>query len=296
MRVVAPAASTDDGCVFVVGDDRNDNSAALFCNEPCLPGSAYCRQHHTLCCLPNGSPEARRKLREIAALAKAIGGRQGSDVREPPVALLDRLDRLGSRVARPHRSRSVPQGATMSKQPRADPSTRSNPVPTAERRRQGPIEQVQRAIADTDGHPSRPYRAVDTLALMQRRGSITAAMRQAGEDFRARFTIAQLDPLRAIDPAHLRFGERSLRPEREAPGVRIETARRSVWEAIQAVGGIGSPAGSCLWNVLGWECSLKEWALERGWSGRYVSQEAASGILVAALGALDAHFAGRRPS
>jgi hypothetical protein len=294
MRVEA-AVSTDDGCVFVIDDDRSNKGPARFCNKPCLPGSVYCQQHHSLCCLPKGSPEARQKLREIAALAKAIGGRQGSDAREPPVALLDRLDRLGSRASRAHRSRFVPQGAGMSKH-RADPSTRSDPEPTAERRRHGPIEQVQRAIADTDGRPSRPYRAVDTLALMQRRGSITATMRQAGEDFRARFTIAQLDPLRAIDPAHLRFGERSLRPEREAPGIRIESARRCVWEAIQAVGGIGSPAGSCLWHVLGWERSLKEWALERGWSGRYVSQEAASGILVAALGALDAHFAGRRPS
>jgi hypothetical protein len=42
--------------------------------------------------------------------------------------------------------------------------------------------------------------------------------------------------------------------------------------------------------VLGWERSLKEWALEQGWNGRRVSQEAASGILIAALGALEAHF------
>jgi hypothetical protein len=68
------------------------------------------------------------------------------------------------------------------------------------------------------------------------------------------------------------------------------SARNVVWRAIQAVGGIGSPAGSCLWHVVGWERSLKEWALEQGWSGRLVSQEAASGILIAALGALEAHF------
>jgi hypothetical protein len=49
-----------------------------------------------------------------------------------------------------------------------------------------------------------------------------------------------------------------------------------------------------LWHVLGWERSLKEWALEQGWSGRRVSQESASGILVAALGALEAHFGASR--
>ncbi|HTT78942.1 MAG TPA: hypothetical protein VMF86_04615, partial [Stellaceae bacterium] len=98
------------------------------------------------------------------------------------------------------------------------------------------------------------------------------------------------DPLRAADLTHLRFdGERSR--DREAPGVRIEAARRAVWAAIQAVGGIASPAGSCLWHVLGWQRTVKEWALEQGWAGRRVSQEAASGILVAALGALETHFA-----
>jgi hypothetical protein len=165
------------------------------------------------------------------------------------------------------------------------------PGPTPERRRHDPVERLDRAIADTAGHPARPYRALDTLMVMERRGSITAGMRQAGEDFRARFALAQLDPLRAIDVARLRFDRAGGRSERTAPGLRIETARRAVWAALQAVGGIASPAGSCLWHVLGWQRTLKEWAAEQGWAGRRVSQEAASGILVAALGALEAHFA-----
>jgi hypothetical protein len=153
---------------------------------------------------------------------------------------------------------------------------------------------LEGTIGDTSGHPSRPYRAVDTLLIMQRRGSITAGMRQAGEDFRARFALAALDPLRAVDLSHLRLGERSLRPDNDGPALRIEAARGQVWRAIQAVGGIASPGGSCLWHVLGWERSLKEWAIEQGWSGRRVSQESASGILVAALGALEAHFGASR--
>jgi hypothetical protein len=163
--------------------------------------------------------------------------------------------------------------------------------PTPERRQHGAIEQLERAIGDSTGRPSRPFRAVDTLAIMQRRGSITAGMRQAGEDFRTRFAQAQLDPLRALDMSHLRLGERTPRRDDDGPALRIEAARASVWRAVQAVGGIASPAGSCLWHVLGWERSLKEWALHQGWSGRRVSQEAASGILVAALGALVAHYA-----
>jgi hypothetical protein len=165
-----------------------------------------------------------------------------------------------------------------------------NAGPTPERRQHGPVERLERTIADGAGHPSRPYRAVDTLAIMQRRGSISAGMRQAGEDFRARFALAQLDPLRALDLSRLRLGERGLRPDHDGPALRIEAARTAVWRVIQAVGGIASPAGSCLWHVLGWERSLKEWAQEQGWSGRRVSQESASGILVAALGALEAHY------
>ena len=167
-------------------------------------------------------------------------------------------------------------------------------APSPERLRHGPVERLDRAIADRAGRLSRPYRAVDTLAVMERRGTITTGMRQAGEDFRARFAIAQLDPLRALDLSHLRLGERGPRPDHDGPGLRIEAARTAVWRAVQAVGGIASPAGSCLWHVLGWERSIKEWALEQGWSGRRVSQEAASGILVAALGALQAHFGSAR--
>ena len=163
-------------------------------------------------------------------------------------------------------------------------------MPTPERRNHGIIERLERLIADESGRPARPYRAVDTLGTMERRGSITAGMRQAGEDFRTRFATAQLDPLRAPDWSRLRAGGSSGFRGGDEPGLRIEGARNTVWRAIRAVGGLGSPAGSCLWHVVGWERSLKEWALEQGWNGRRVSQEAASGILIAALGALEAHF------
>lgn len=115
-------------------------------------------------------------------------------------------------------------------------------------------------------------------------------MRQAGEDFRTRFAIAQLDPLSAFDLTRLKVGRNCSSRPGEEPGLRIEHARDAVWRAILAVGGLGSAGGSCLWHVLGWERTLKEWALEQGWNGRRVSQEAASGILIAALGALEAHF------
>src|SRR5437870_1913254 len=99
--------------------------------------------------------------------------------------------------------------------------------PTPERRSRGIVELVERPIADESGRPSRPYRAVDTLAVMERRGSITGGMRQAGEDFRARFAVAQLDPLRAPDLSRPRERGAS-RFKADEPGMRIEGAREAV--------------------------------------------------------------------
>ena len=279
----------DCGCAFVI--EGADDGPGGVCNAPREPGSAYCPRHHALCHLPKGSAAERRQLREIDALAAAVGGRQGREARDPPDPLLRRLDRIAQAFSRAKRSRIVREVQMPTRRTaKATTTGVQDAGPTPERRQHGAVERLERAIGDAAGHPSRPYRAVDTLAIMHRRGSITAGMRQAGEDFRARFATAQLDPLRALDLSHLRLGQRSLRPDGDDPALRIEAARTAVWRAIQAVGGIASPAGSCLWHVLGWERSLKEWALQQGWSGRRVSQESASGILIAGLGALESHF------
>jgi hypothetical protein len=279
--------SADYGCAFVV----DASGGATFCQAPRVAGSAYCPDHHAECHLPKGSTAEARQLREIEALAEAVGGRLGHAAPDPPDPLLRRLDRIARAYSRPKCS-CIVRGTEMSTKQTARTAIvgAQEEGPTPERRQHGAVERLERAIGDAAGRPSRPYRAVDTLAIMQRRGSITAGMRQAGEDFRARFATAQLDPLRALDLSHLRLGERSLRSEGDGPALRIEAARTAVWRAVQAVGGIASPAGSCLWHVLGWERSLKEWAHQQGWSGRRVSQESASGILIAALGALESHF------
>jgi hypothetical protein len=58
----------------------------------------------------------------------------------------------------------------------------------------------------------------------------------------------------------------------------------------EALGGISSPAGSCVWHVVGLQRSVREWAIRQGWNGRSVDQKQAQGILVAALGMLAAHL------
>ncbi len=165
------------------------------------------------------------------------------------------------------------------------PANRSSDLiePTPERRRRG-VERLEKAIADDEGRPSQPYRSIDILGAMHRRGSITAEMRQAGEDFQVLFRLAQLDPLKAADVSRPVVSGAMI----DAIGPRIERARESVWKTVLSVGGLTSAGGSCLWHVIGLEQSIKEWATEQGWSGRRVSQEAASGILIAALGVLAA--------
>ena len=119
-------------------------------------------------------------------------------------------------------------GRHYSARPGAKGPTDADVLPTPERRNHGPVERLERPIGDNSGRPARPYRAIDTLAVMERRGSITAAMRQAGENFRARFMTAQLDPLSAFDLSRPRAGRHSSFRSREEPGFRIDNAREAV--------------------------------------------------------------------
>ena len=110
-------------------------------------------------------------------------------------------------------------------------------VPTAERYRHGAIERLDRPITNSGGTIARPHYAVDTLLAMERRGTITAAMRRAGEDFRRHFVIARLDPLRALDWSRPKQTG-ALRSYPAETGWRIEKAREIVWQTISAVGGL----------------------------------------------------------
>jgi hypothetical protein len=158
-------------------------------------------------------------------------------------------------------------------------------APSVERFAHGTVERLKQPIADEAGRPVRPYRAVDTLTAMLRKGTITPAMHQAGEDFHALFMTAQLEPLRAADLNRLPDGIRDL-----PMSLRQAEARKEIWRIVKTLGGVASPAGSCLWHVVGAAATLKEWALHHGWNGRALSPEAASGVLIGALGALQARF------
>jgi len=138
---------------------------------------------------------------------------------------------------------------------------------------------------DPDGRIVYHHRTVDTLGKMLRAGTIAQEMHDAAKDFQAAFIVANFDPLRALPL--LRVPGNGREPELHE---RQLDAQRRVHEALEALGGIGSPAGSCVWHVVGLQRSVREWALRQGWGGRPVRQEQAQGILVAALGVLAGHF------
>ena len=139
---------------------------------------------------------------------------------------------------------------------------------------------------DDDQKPVDHYRTVDTLALMLRNGSITGAMHDAGQQFSQDFARA--------------FGSGIASPKLDglpggtAPGqMMVEKnagAARAVRDALEAVGGNSSPAGSALWYVAGLQLSLREWALRDGWNGKRIDRDEAKGILVAALGVLARYY------
>jgi hypothetical protein len=137
---------------------------------------------------------------------------------------------------------------------------------------------------DPDGRIVVHHRTVDTLGKMLRAGTIDEAMHDAAKDFQAHFIVASLDPLRALPI--LRVPGTGREPDQSE---RQLHARRRVHEAMQALGGLSSPAGSCVWHVVGLQRSVREWAMRRGWGGRPVRQEQAQGILITALGMLAAH-------
>jgi hypothetical protein len=138
---------------------------------------------------------------------------------------------------------------------------------------------------DPDGKIVVHHRLVDTLGRMLKSGTIDQAMHDTGRDFQAAFIIAQLDPLRAL-------------PILRVPGTGREPdlnerqlhARRRVQDAMQALGGHGSPTGSWAWHVLGCQRSIREWAMRQGWGGRSLHVQQAQGIALAALDLLARHF------
>ena len=139
---------------------------------------------------------------------------------------------------------------------------------------------------DDDKKVADHFRTVDTLALMLRNRTITGAMHDAGQQFSQDFARAFASGVASPKLDGL--------PGGTAPGQmmveRNAGAARAVREALDAVGGNSSPAGSALWYVAGLQMSIRDWALREGWNGRRQDRDEAKGYLVAALGVLARYY------
>jgi hypothetical protein len=86
-----------DGCAFFISAHRQ-------CGVERRPGSSYCAAHHALCHIAEGSLGESRQFRATEALAKAVGGKNGSRARRPPEQFLRWLENLTRVFLRPKRS------------------------------------------------------------------------------------------------------------------------------------------------------------------------------------------------
>jgi hypothetical protein len=153
----------------------------------------------------------------------------------------------------------------------------------------GVVVRCSETMADAKGGVGRPWRSFDTLAKMERAGTITTKMRAAGLIFNEFFNEAGLQPLFAADPTRI--------PVLSHRGYLVTAKRGSasavemVIDSLTALGGISSPGGSCAWHILGCEMTIESWAISRSWSTRRVDARIATGILLTDLGILQSYYA-----
>jgi len=156
--------------------------------------------------------------------------------------------------------------------------------PTPQRRQRGIVERVREQIADAAGDVGHPWQSIGMLDHLERSGAITKQMRQAGDEFHRLFHLAAIDPLKA---------QKLVRePRAQFGGVEFdrgsERAYRAVTGALDALGGLDQPCGSCAFFVLGLGMSRREWAARQTWRGQ--NPHSATGTLIGSLGVLAKHF------
>jgi len=156
--------------------------------------------------------------------------------------------------------------------------------PSLWRQQHDPVTAPIRGSDPETGRPVTHRRMVDTLGQMLANGSISPAMHDAGCTFRSQFRAAMLDGMRVSALVRVSGGSGDTSTEWQA------AARGRIADALALFGGGDSACGSCLWHVVGMECSVREWAGRQGWGGRSIHHVQGQGILVAALNVLAVHY------
>ena len=92
--MMAPLFPTNDnfdddlGCAYPVEESGRHRS----CGASRQANSPYCPEHHSLCYIACGSNAEVNRLREVEALATAVGGRRAQQRAAPTRQFLKRLE------------------------------------------------------------------------------------------------------------------------------------------------------------------------------------------------------------
>jgi hypothetical protein len=87
----------DAGCAYILAE----GDSPPICGAPRREASSYCPEHHALCHVASGSVAEADRLREVEAIAKAIGGRRARDVAGPSRRFLRRVEHAAQRFSQP---------------------------------------------------------------------------------------------------------------------------------------------------------------------------------------------------
>src|SRR5690348_1541704 len=80
----------DGGCAYILGE--SGGSSRQTCGATRRLSSSYCPHHHSLCYIVGGSKAETDRLREVEALASAVGGRRARQRAQPTRQFLKRLE------------------------------------------------------------------------------------------------------------------------------------------------------------------------------------------------------------
>jgi hypothetical protein len=90
----------EPGCAYIL----DECESRRICGAPRKAVSPYCPKHHVLCHVAYGSEAEAARLREVEAIAKAVGGRRSRYSVRPSGQFLKRLEQAARGFSRPNGS------------------------------------------------------------------------------------------------------------------------------------------------------------------------------------------------
>ncbi len=148
----------------------------------------------------------------------------------------------------------------------------------------GPVvERVSAQILDAEDMLGWPFKALDAIDIMRRRGVLTDDQVAAAREFRDKWDCAHLEALKAADVGRVPVS--GANPQRTMSDS-VYAARRWIWRRVDGLGGLASPSGSIVVHVVGFGDTIRDWCVKQAFRTRSYDQRVASGILIGALDSL----------